>query len=104
MITTNLLSRGFDVPEVQLVINFDVPLYKDFKTKKLEPDMENYMHRIGRAGRFGVPGIALNLYDRDEDEVALFSILDFYKMKEKVMELKNADEFKEVLEDVTKAL
>lgn len=64
VITTNMLSRGLDVPEVQLVINFDVPLVKNAKTQKYESDKENYLHRIGRAGRFGIPGIALTLFDR----------------------------------------
>jgi superfamily II DNA/RNA helicase len=35
---------------------------------KREGDAESYLHRIGRAGRFGAAGIALTLYDRDEDE------------------------------------
>jgi superfamily II DNA/RNA helicase len=46
------------------------------------------LHRIGRAGRFGVPGIALTIYDRDEDENYLNQILDHYKMEEKVSKLK----------------
>jgi len=39
---------------------------------KTTPDYENYLHRIGRAGRFGVPGLALTIYDREEDEEMLF--------------------------------
>lgn len=62
VITTNLLARGVDIPEIEIVVNFDIP------TVGQKPDHENYVHRIGRAGRFGVQGIALNLVDREVDE------------------------------------
>jgi superfamily II DNA/RNA helicase len=76
VITTNILARGLDVPEVQFVINFDVPTMR--VGGKIMPDPENYLHRIGRAGRFDTPGIALTIYDRDEDEQMLFEIFDKY--------------------------
>ena len=49
LITTDLLARGIDVQQVGLVINYELPFKK-----------ENYIHRIGRAGRFGRKGIAIN--------------------------------------------
>jgi len=49
LITTDLLSRGIDVQQVGLVINYELPFKK-----------ENYIHRIGRAGRFGRKGTAIN--------------------------------------------
>jgi translation initiation factor 4A len=49
LITTDLLARGIDVQQVSLVINFDLPIKK-----------ENYIHRIGRSGRFGRKGAAVN--------------------------------------------
>jgi len=49
LITTDLLARGIDVQQVGLVINYELPLQK-----------ENYIHRIGRAGRFGRKGTAIN--------------------------------------------
>lgn len=61
LLTTNLLARGIDVPEIELVINFDVPKVKVEGVFK--PDYENYLHRIGRAGRFGAKGIAVTLFD-----------------------------------------
>ena len=84
VITTNLLARGIDVPEIQLVINYDVPLIIDFKTRNREADPENYLHRIGRAGRFGVKGIALTLFDNDSDEKFLNDIMNHYKMQDKI--------------------
>jgi superfamily II DNA/RNA helicase len=50
LVTTDLLSRGFDVPSVSVVFNYDLP-----------NTMENYIHRVGRAGRFGRVGVAVNL-------------------------------------------
>ena len=49
LITTDLLARGIDVQQVSLVINYDLPT---------QP--ENYLHRIGRSGRFGRKGVAIN--------------------------------------------
>eukprot|EP00573_Skeletonema_grethae_P000753 CAMPEP_0201689588 /NCGR_PEP_ID=MMETSP0578-20130828/3151_1 /ASSEMBLY_ACC=CAM_ASM_000663 /TAXON_ID=267565 /ORGANISM="Skeletonema grethea, Strain CCMP 1804" /LENGTH=545 /DNA_ID=CAMNT_0048174277 /DNA_START=10 /DNA_END=1647 /DNA_ORIENTATION=+ len=56
LITTNVLARGVDVDGVCLVVNYDVPIDKDGK-----PDFETYLHRIGRTGRFGRKGTAINL-------------------------------------------
>ena len=69
IITTNMLARGIDVPQVQVVINFDVPTRKDGGA--IVGDAETYLHRIGRAGRFGVDGIAISIYDRDCDKTYL---------------------------------
>ena len=56
LITTNVLARGVDVDNVCLVVNYDVPVTKDG-----DPDFETYLHRIGRTGRFGRKGSAINL-------------------------------------------
>ncbi|TID13283.1 hypothetical protein CANINC_004969 [Pichia inconspicua] len=55
LICTDLLARGIDVQQVSLVINFDLP-----------KDNENYIHRIGRSGRFGRKGVAINLLTNDD--------------------------------------
>ena len=81
VITTDLLARGFDMPTTQLAINFDVPI------RNREPEPETYLHRIGRAGRFGTPGIAVTLFDREEDEAAFWEIIKFFNMKDKVQNL-----------------
>ena len=49
LITTDLLARGIDVQQVSLVINYDLPTNR-----------ENYIHRIGRGGRFGRKGLSIN--------------------------------------------
>ncbi len=103
VITTNILARGLDVPEVQLVINFDVPTQRNIKTGKVEGDSENYIHRIGRAGRFGIPGLALTIYDRDEDEACLNEIFDHYNMHEQVQKLKDHNQLKDLMEELNKS-
>jgi superfamily II DNA/RNA helicase len=50
ILASDLLSRGVDLPDVKLVINFDMPLTQ-----------AEYFHRIGRSGRFGAAGLALSL-------------------------------------------
>lgn len=57
LITTNVTSRGIDIDQVTLVVNYDLP-YDVFKK---EVDFEAYLHRIGRCGRFGKIGFAISL-------------------------------------------
>ncbi|XP_063933846.1 uncharacterized protein LOC135145651 isoform X1 [Zophobas morio] len=65
LISTNLLARGIDVEHVNVVINYDIPW--DYELRK--PDPENYVHRIGRCGRFGRRGLAINfVYDQKSKE------------------------------------
>merc|ERR1712039_642999 len=59
LIATDVLARGIDVPAVTLVVNFDLPL--SHQGAHGTPSYETYMHRIGRTGRFGLKGIAVNL-------------------------------------------
>ncbi|XP_077296062.1 eukaryotic translation initiation factor 4A [Arctopsyche grandis] len=66
LITTDLLARGIDVQQVSLVINYDLP-----------SNRENYIHRIGRGGRFGRKGVAINFITSD-DKRALKDLEAFY--------------------------
>lgn len=49
LISTDLWGRGLDVQQVSLVINYDLPVNREL-----------YIHRIGRSGRFGRKGVAIN--------------------------------------------
>lgn len=91
IITTNMLARGIDVPEVELVINFDVPALVGRGGSVLGGDPESYLHRIGRAGRFGTPGIALTLLDREEDKDYFDEIIEHFDMTKKVTELRDEE-------------
>merc|ERR1712124_34266 len=55
LVSSDLFTRGIDIPSVNVVINFDFP-----KTA------ETYLHRIGRSGRFGHLGLAVNLITYDD--------------------------------------
>ena len=66
LIATDVWARGIDVAQVSLVINYDLPLSR-----------ENYIHRIGRSGRFGRKGVAIN-FVRSEDAKHLRDIENFY--------------------------
>jgi len=55
LITTDLLARGIDVQQVSLVINYDMP-----------PKRESYIHRIGRSGRYGRKGVAINFVTQED--------------------------------------
>jgi ATP-dependent RNA helicase DeaD len=63
LVSTNLASRGIDIPAITHVINYNIP-----------DNVEEYVHRIGRAGRMGRPGIAITLV-REWD----FDMLDSIK-------------------------
>ena len=54
------------------------------------PEFETYLHRIGRAGRFGTPGIAVTIFDRDEDEKNFWEIIEHFRMKDNVQKLDSA--------------
>lgn len=66
LITTDVWARGIDVQQVSLVINYDLPANR-----------ENYIHRIGRSGRFGRKGVAIN-FVTIEDVKILRDIEQFY--------------------------
>ena len=55
MISTDMLARGIDVQQVSLVINYELPIV-----------IENYIHRIGRAGRFGRKGVTINIISPED--------------------------------------
>lgn len=79
LITTDLLARGIDVQQVSLVINYDLPTNR-----------ENYIHRIGRGGRFGRKGVAINFLTQ-ADVRYLRDIEDFYntQIEEMPMDVAN---------------
>ena len=69
LISTDVLSRGIDVQQVSLVINYDIP-----------KETETYIHRIGRSGRYGRKGVAIN-FVTDKDNNKIRNIEKTYKVK-----------------------
>jgi superfamily II DNA/RNA helicase len=76
LLTTDLLSRGIDIPQVNMVINYDLPINK-----------ETYIHRIGRCGRFDKKGVSITLVRMKDpaDSKTLFRMKQFYKIQIKEM-------------------
>ncbi|KAF8312440.1 DEAD-domain-containing protein [Clavulina sp. PMI_390] len=96
LITTNVIARGIDILQVNMVVNYDLPLTVDRR-----PDPETYLHRIGRTGRFGRRGISINFVhdkqswkDNNEIEQALGRTIVRVK----------TDDFDEMEEQLRKAL
>merc|ERR1711879_578453 len=79
LISTDLLARGIDVQQVSLVINYDLP-----------QSMENYLHRIGRSGRFGRKGVAIN-FVTNSDVGTMKQIEKFYHTQVEEMPADVAD-------------
>lgn len=79
LISTDLLSRGIDIQQLSLVINFDLPKSK-----------ETYIHRIGRSGRYGRKGVSINLVT-DRDMNYMKEIEEFYDTEIKEMPQNIAD-------------
>jgi len=73
LISTDLLARGIDVQQVSLVINYELPIQR-----------ENYIHRIGRSGRFGRKGVSINLLLSEEMKL-MKDIESFYSTKVDVL-------------------
>lgn len=75
--TCDSCSAGIDVEQVSVVINFDLPLDKDGN-----PDNETYLHRIGRTGRFGKRGLAINMVASEQSMAVLRAIEEHFSKSE----------------------
>jgi len=69
LVSTDITARGIDVQQVSLVINYDVP-----------KDSSTYIHRIGRSGRYGRKGVAIN-FALNSDQSKIKNIENAYKIK-----------------------
>jgi ATP-dependent RNA helicase len=79
MICTDVWGRGLDVQQVSLVINYDLPTSREL-----------YIHRIGRSGRFGRKGVAIN-FVKSDDITILRDIEQFYGTQIDEMPMNVAD-------------
>merc|ERR1712086_517955 len=69
MVATDLFGRGIDIERVNIVINYDMP-----------EDSDSYLHRVGRAGRFGTKGLALTFSASDEDSAVLKQVQERFEV------------------------
>jgi len=79
LIVTDVMARGIDVSQVSLVINYDLP-----------NNRENYIHRIGRSGRYGRKGVAINFVKQDDIRI-LRDIEQYYSTQIDEMPMNLAD-------------
>lgn len=63
LVATNVAARGWDIPYVDHVVNYDMP-----------PELDEYVHRIGRTGRLGNPGTAITFFNMSRDKVLARSL------------------------------
>lgn len=70
LVTSDLLARGIDISQIDLVINYEVPT-----------NPETYIHRIGRTGRFGKKGTAFSFVERKEEKGHLNEIIKQFKLE-----------------------
>jgi len=67
------LCSGIDVEQVTVVVNFDLPMDTTHG-----PDYDTYLHRIGRTGRFGKRGLAINMIDGTRSRALLQQIESYF--------------------------
>ncbi|KOC68832.1 DEAD-box helicase Dbp80 [Habropoda laboriosa] len=91
LITTNVLARGIDVEQVTIVVNFDLPM-----DQNRQADCETYLHRIGRTGRFGKSGIAINLIDSSYAMQICKDIEKHFGKKIHYLDAEDADEIEKI--------
>jgi len=70
MISTDIFGRGVDIDKIDFVINYDLPR-----------DSDTYMHRVGRAGRFGTKGLAVSFVATKEDEELMGKVQERFEIK-----------------------
>lgn len=98
LFATNVLSRGIDISDMKLMINLDIPSIVD-ADGFLNADVENYLHRIGRTGRFDTKGLALTIIDGKEERYekemeCLNQIKDYYSSE--IEELKKIEDLPDI--------
>ncbi|XP_072333841.1 ATP-dependent RNA helicase DDX19A isoform X1 [Scyliorhinus torazame] len=91
LVTTNVCARGIDVEQVSVVLNFDLPVDKDGN-----PDCETYLHRIGRTGRFGKRGLAINMVDSKYSMNILNRIQDHFNKRIEKLDTDDLDEIERI--------
>ncbi|KAF9364577.1 RNA helicase required for poly(A+) mRNA export [Mortierella sp. NVP85] len=76
LITTNVIARGIDIANVNMVVNYDMPT-----DQHGHADPETYLHRIGRTGRFGRTGVSVNFIHDDRSMEVMNVIAQTYSIK-----------------------
>ena len=70
MVATDIFGRGIDIEKINVVFNYDMPR-----------DSDSYLHRVGRAGRFGTKGLAITFVSGQEDHATLEAVQKRFEVK-----------------------
>ncbi|XP_041861100.1 ATP-dependent RNA helicase DDX19A isoform X3 [Melanotaenia boesemani] len=92
LVTTNVCSRGIDVEQISLVVNFDLPV--DLGG---DADNDTYLHRIGRTGRFGRQGFAVSMVDSVHSMDIIKQIETHFKRKIRKLDTNNLEEMEKLM-------
>ena len=72
MVSTDIFGRGIDMGKVNVVINYDMPV--QMENAELGRASDQYLHRVGRAGRFGTKGLTISFVATTDDQAVLVDI------------------------------
>lgn len=95
LIATNVVARGIDVDQVTIVVNYDLPVCHETR----EVDYDTYLHRIGRSGRFGKSGLAVNLIDGPQTLAMIKKLNDHFGIEIQPLDASDADEIERISAD-----
>ncbi|KAG0027587.1 RNA helicase required for poly(A+) mRNA export [Podila clonocystis] len=96
LITTNVIARGIDIANVNMVVNYDLPTDQYGR-----PDPETYLHRIGRTGRFGRTGVSIN-FVHDNKSMAVMNDIEAHFHRKMTQLPDDLDEAEEVIKKAMK--
>ncbi|KAJ7502467.1 P-loop containing nucleoside triphosphate hydrolase protein [Mycena galericulata] len=109
LITTNVIARGIDILQVNMVVNYDLPLMYERNAggggqggNLDKPDIETYIHRIGRTGRFGCRGISINYVHDKNTWLQMEQIEKETRQKILRIETNDVDEMEEKMKEALK--
>ncbi|KAJ6512976.1 P-loop containing nucleoside triphosphate hydrolase protein [Mycena sanguinolenta] len=109
LITTNVIARGIDILQVNMVVNYDLPLMYERSSGSGgdgghfdKPDIETYIHRIGRTGRFGRRGISINFVHDKKTWLQMEQIEQATGKKIMRIETNDVDEMEEKMKEALK--
>ncbi|KAJ7928777.1 P-loop containing nucleoside triphosphate hydrolase protein [Mycena leptocephala] len=109
LITTNVIARGIDILQVNMVVNYDLPLMYERNAGGGgegghfdKPDIETYIHRIGRTGRFGRRGISINFVHDKKTWLQMEQIEKATSRKIMRIETNDVDEMEEKMKEALK--
>merc|ERR1712087_954070 len=69
LVATEIFGRGIDIEKINIVFNYDMP-----------ENADSYLHRVGRAGRFGTKGLALTFVSTEEDTGVLKKVQERFEV------------------------